>query len=99
MVNRLTALLVLAATLTACGGGDDLTGCESAMKAAHDVDDMRDTVTDIDPAIAACSTLAEFAAASERFPDALDGADPATYVSNRCADTATGALCDEVANG
>ncbi len=36
----------------------DSTAWEAAMKAAHDIDEMQDTVTDIDPVISACGTLA-----------------------------------------
>ena len=99
-MDRLIVLALLGPlAIVGCGSDEELTDCEAAMKEAHDVDEMQDTVTDVDPAIAACPTLADFVAASERFPNALDGADPAIYVANRCADVATGSLCGEVAGG
>jgi hypothetical protein len=83
----------------ACSSGDNEPGsaCDRAMADAARVDELQDTVTDVDAAIAACPTLADFVAASEKYPAALDGADPVTYIANRCADVATGALCDAVA--
>lgn len=45
---------------------------------------MEDTVEDLDEAIRACASLAEFEAAAEQFPDALDGTDARTFIANRC---------------
>jgi hypothetical protein len=71
-----------------CSSGDpgaaQLSACEQAVKAASEIDDMHDTVTDLDPAIRDCGTLAEFTAAAAKYPTALDGADAATFVGNRC---------------
>ncbi len=65
------------------------------MAAAAAVSDNEDTNEDLDPAIKACSTLAEFAAASLKHPKALDGVDPAEYLGNRCdnQELASTALC------
>lgn len=98
MIHRVAVLAVLVASVSACSSSDDeLTACESAMKKAHDVDVMQDTNSDLDEALNVCGSIAEFSAASAKFPDALDGTDPATYVANRCEfGTAFGAMCDEV---
>lgn len=61
-----------------------LSACERAMKAAADVSDLQDTVEDIDPVIRACDSMEEFAAASAKFPKALDGASEEIFVTNRC---------------
>jgi hypothetical protein len=58
--------------------------CGTAVEAAAAVDAMEDAVDDLDPAIAACADLEEFEAATADHPDALDGADATTFVSNRC---------------
>lgn len=58
--------------------------CGRAVEEAASVGDMEDTVEDLDPAITACVDLAELGAAVADFPDALDGADLETFVSNRC---------------
>ncbi len=61
-----------------------LSVCERAMKAAADVSDLQDTVEDIDPVIRVCGSMEEFAAASAKFPKALDGASEEIFVTNRC---------------
>ncbi|MBF2082984.1 hypothetical protein [Thermoleptolyngbya sp. C42_A2020_037] len=58
--------------------------CEAAVQAAARVSSMADQVEDLDPAIRVCQSLDELTAASEKFPAALDGVDPKTFVSNRC---------------
>ena len=58
--------------------------CEMAIADAAAISDIDDQVTDLDPAIAACSSLDEFAAIAARYPAALDGADAAEFVTNRC---------------
>jgi len=96
------SVVVLAIGLAACanGGGEEtLTACERAMQLAALVDPMADTVTDLDQAIERCDTLAEWSAASAKYPDALDGADPREFAQNRCADAeelANEPLCLEV---
>jgi hypothetical protein len=76
-----------------------MSACESAIKAAAEVDEMADTVTDLDPAIETCASLAEFASFAASYPTALDGADPRTFVGNRCreASLASTTLCREIA--
>jgi hypothetical protein len=44
-----------------------------------------DTVADFVPAIKACKTLAEWIAASNANPGALDGVSPKLFVQNACA--------------
>ena len=62
---------------------------------------MSDTVTDADPAIVACASVAEFAEAMRAYPDAID-VDATTWLANRCTDPeatelpAT-AICEELA--
>ena len=90
----ITTVLV-AGAVVACGG-EELTACESAMSAAADVSDLEDTVEDLDPAVRACATFAEFEAAADRFPDALDGAPADLFVANRCADGVAADICAEV---
>ena len=98
-----TSLLVLAACSSSSGAGDAsqesvLTACEEAFKAASEVSDMEDTVEDLDPAVRACETVDEWVMASEKYPGALDGADPVLYLSNRCLSGSFSgvAICDEV---
>jgi hypothetical protein len=74
--------------------------CDDAFAAAAAVDDMHDTVTDLDPAVAACATLAEWTAASIAHPGAIsEGVDPAVFLGNRCDETylASTALCKSIA--
>lgn len=61
-----------------------LSACEAAFRNAAAVDDMHDTVEDLDPAIRACRTVAEWSAASARYPGALDGVPPEVFLRNRC---------------
>ena len=63
---------------------DVLTECLEAFQAAHEVDPMQDTHADLYPAFHACATLDEWTAANERYPEAIDGADPVTYALNVC---------------
>lgn len=58
--------------------------CQRAFAAAAAVDEMQDTVTDLDPAVQACVSLDEWAAGSASNPTALDGADPWEFLGNRC---------------
>jgi hypothetical protein len=60
---------------------------------------MHDTVTDLDPAVAACTTVAEWTAASAAHPGAISaGVDPAEFLRNRCDESylASTALCQSV---
>lgn len=76
--------------LAACGGDDDgepaaaRTACESAFAAAAAIGDTEDTVEDLDSAVESCTTVEEWSAASDQYPDALDGVDPLTFLANRC---------------
>ena len=90
-----TALLLaagmLVAVVAACGGQQNsqptsvpLSACEAAVKSASEIDDMHDTVSDLDPAIRAYASLAELAAAALKYPSALDGVDAGIFVANRC---------------
>lgn len=83
-------LALLAVLIVACGGTtsnngvETMSACESAIAAAAAVPEMQDTVTDLDQAVRDCATLAEFEAAATEYPAALDGADAAMFVANRC---------------
>lgn len=59
--------------------------CSDAMAAAAAIEDVADTVADLEPAIRACETLAEWIAASDANPAALDGASPKLFAQNACA--------------
>lgn len=76
--------------------------CGSAVEEAANIPAGEDTVEDLDPAIVACADLDAFAAATSDYPDALDGTDPETFVSNRCqysedSNLTGSAICSEVA--
>lgn len=82
-------LVVLIFLLAACGGSvsndtEELTACEVAFQQAAEVSDMEDTVDDLNQAFVDCQTEEEFIAASDKFPGALDGVDPVTFMNNRC---------------
>jgi len=98
---RVIAGLTVAAVLVACGSGGPpapASACDQAMEAAAAVDEMRDTVADLYPVVRACPSIADFTAASARFPDALGGVDPRDNMPNLCAEPslADAALCGEV---
>ena len=63
---------------------DALGACREAFRDAAAVSVMRDTVDDLNPAVRACSSVAEWEAAFSEFPDALDGADAELFARNRC---------------
>ena len=78
-----------------------ISACESRVKTAADIDEMQDTVTDLDPAIRTCASLAELSAATAKYPTALDGVDAGVFVSNRCqyeATLADTAICKALPN-
>lgn len=58
--------------------------CERIFSAAANIPDTQDSVSDLDKAVTACSSLDEWTAASKKFPKALDGADPKLFLTNRC---------------
>ncbi|MBI5088538.1 MAG: hypothetical protein HZB15_06670 [Actinobacteria bacterium] len=70
------------------------------MKRAAAIDDMSDRVEDVDPAILACPTIADFSAAVEAHPGAVE-VEPLVWLSNRCLDDAapeiqSSRLCEEL---
>ena len=87
--------------LAACAPAVDSgsTACDDAMAAAAAVDENSDTVADLYPAVRACQTLAEWTAASDAHPTALDGANAKLFAQNACANgegLADEPLCVEV---
>lgn len=92
-------LLVLILAVAAAGCAASGSSCESAVREAADISATEDTVSDLDRAIEECATVAEFEAAAEQLPDALDGVDARTFIANRCANEpliADTAICTEV---
>jgi hypothetical protein len=103
-------MLLTVLVLAACQGGittaggvasdtGGLTACEAAMKIAADVDSMHDAITDLDPAIQQCESIAEFERAVRKFPAALDGADARVFLAFRCdspPSVALEAVCQEL---
>ena len=88
-------VLGVAAIVIACGGGGE-TACEKAFSDAASIGDFSDTVEDLDPAVRACSTVAEWTVASKKHPGALDGVSPLTFLQNRCRFGPTSAkICSE----
>lgn len=92
--------------------GDDAAGqtsqaayseeCGRLLADAAAVEGTDDTVEDTDAAIFACASVAEFSAAAEDHPEAIDGADPVTWLENRCRhaegpDVKSSAICQELA--
>lgn len=74
-------------------------GCDAAFASAAAVSDIEDAQEDLWPAFSDCADLAEFTAASELHPDALDGTDPETYATNQCLYEPTVAgtpVCEDV---
>jgi hypothetical protein len=73
------------------------TECMRAFEQAASVGEMQDTVSDLYPAALACGTLAEWTAASEAHPAALDGVSPEVFAGNMCLsappEVRAGALC------
>ena len=98
MIRSIPIFIVLGAVgiVIACGGGGGETACEKAFSDAANISDFSDTVEDLDPAVRACSTVAEWTAASNEHPGALDGASPLTFLQNRCRFGPTSAkICAE----
>ena len=60
------------------------TACEAAFRDASDGRVDGALAYDLDPAIIACRSLAEWFDASRQYPTALDGADPRMVAENRC---------------
>ena len=94
---RVLLVLILSALTIGCGAGGS--ACEAAVQDAANVSATEDTVSDLDRAIEQCADLAQFEAAAEQFPDALDGVDARRFIANRCAAEpaiADSAICVEV---
>lgn len=77
--------------------------CGTLLADAAEVAAGEETVEDADPAIVACGSVGEFTAAAEDNPGALDGADPVTFLQDRCQhaegpDVADSDICQELAN-
>lgn len=90
-MRKLTlALLIFSLLLVGCGGSggttveEDLTPCQTVFKEAAEKSDLEDSVDDLNLAFVECETEEEWIAASEKYPAALDGADPITFINNRC---------------
>jgi hypothetical protein len=96
MTRSIIIVVVIAlGLLAACGEGGGtraataapeltLSACEGAFQSAAAIPDTRDAVEDLDPAVRACQSSAEWSSAAGRFPAALDGVDPLTFLKNRC---------------
>lgn len=95
-VPRWIVGLALLLTVVACSGGATpnptqtptqtaaQTACEAAMAKAAAVNEMQDTVTDLDDAIRACTTVDEMQDADGKYPAALEGVPADTLARNRC---------------
>ena len=81
-----------AATPTTQAAASASSACDSASETAASVGDMQDTVDDLYPAIQACDTVEEWAAASKKHLAALDGADPEVFLTNVCLYSAPPAI-------
>lgn len=84
---------------TTAGDGLPTDACDAAFEQAAQPGEMEDTVENLYPAARACESIADWTAASEQHPDALDGADPEGFAINVCAygeDVADSPLCQEV---
>ncbi len=102
--TALVSLGTVALLAAGCSASDsaNLTACEAAMQQAAEVSDMEDVGTDTDPAMIASASVADFAAASDKFPAALDGVDVELYLGNRClysdaAAVTASPICTELA--
>lgn len=83
----IAALGALGAVAGACGGDEDtgMSSCEAAVRAAAESESMTHLFQVLDPAIATCESLDDLIAATEQYPDALDGNDAGALVADRCA--------------
>jgi len=76
--------------------------CLDALREAHSVDSMRDTQSDMYPALSACTTLEGYAYATKMYPDAFGAQlSPELQVVTMCLTwpeevTAGAPLCDTV---
>ncbi len=107
-VRLAVVLTVIAVACVGCGTSETATGatgaagtsaCEDAVAAAAAVGGAADSVTDLDPAVMACGSLSEFAAAAAKYPNTLDGADAMEFVTDRCAhepSLSRAAICEAI---
>lgn len=77
--------------------------CGTLLADAAALSEGEETVEDTDAAILACGSVAEFSAAAEDNPGALDGADPMTWLEDRCQhaegpDVEASDICQELAS-
>ena len=96
---RIIVLATLLGGVAACGAPGS--PCEAAVREAAEISSSEDTASDLDEAIETCVTLAEFEAAADQFPDALDGVSAREFISNRCAfgpAISASAICTELAD-
>lgn len=79
-------LMIIPALLSFSCGSSDETRCEQAFAEAAEVGEMEDVLADLYPAARNCLSVDEWVDASEKYPDALDGADPVIFLRNLCTD-------------
>ncbi|HYI66331.1 MAG TPA: hypothetical protein VEW95_05370 [Candidatus Limnocylindrales bacterium] len=73
--------------------------CERQIRRAAEVDQMHDTVTDLDGAILVCHSLADLERASDMHPAAFDGHSVRDFITTRCnaePDFQPGPVCQAV---
>lgn len=94
MRRVLLVLLVLSTAGCGSGDGDDAAdgeqvpteACLDVFETVVAVQDADALAEELDPAFGACESLADWAAAAERNPAALDGADAEAFARDRCGD-------------
>lgn len=94
-------LLVAVLVLTLVPACAEASACDEAFAQAAEASDFEDSVSDLYPAVRACDSVEEWVEASEAHPDALDGADPRTFLRNICQGDAVAdaELCAQVSDG
>lgn len=73
--------------------------CIDAFETVVASDDAARSPEDLDPAIGACESLADWEAAAEARPGALEGADPESFARTRCEEAeglADTPVCEEL---
>jgi len=93
LIVMLAVVVVMVAWMVSAvvkGGGatKESSACLRAFKSAAAVSRFQDTNEDLFPAFRACGSLEEWRAASDKYPDALDGADPDSYAKTVCEQNA-----------
>ncbi len=98
IAGAVLVVVLIVMTLTPDSDPEDpppLTACELAFQAAAQISDMQDTVEDLDPAVLACPTVADWLQAAGQYPGAID-ADPGVFLANRCRyGPTTAPICTE----